>query len=124
MPLPKLLKKISRKNLRSSSDESSELDVPPLPQTKYINDYDASYLSFPSQRSSPTGSSRHRNDFDRSASDFGTYEAPSRNYGQDYHGRQPSQNNYVENLPSRHPSYASSEYSRPRTNSQATSPGR
>src|ERR1700753_2919330 len=98
MPLPKLLKKISRKNLRNSSDDSSELDVPPLPQTKFNNDYgDGSYLSFPSQRSSPTGSSHHRmNDFDRSASDFGTYETPSRNYGQEYRGRQPSLNGYVD----------------------------
>ncbi|KAJ7135469.1 hypothetical protein C8R43DRAFT_1021198 [Mycena crocata] len=134
MPMPKLLKKISRKNLRKSSDgdgssTSTEQDVPPLPPSKYNNYSDGSYLSFSpppshydSAKSSPTGSPRPRiADLDRSASDFGYHELPSNNFGRDLHGRQPSVNGYVENLPSRHPSHTGSEYSRTRTTSY-TSP--
>ncbi|KAJ7701822.1 hypothetical protein B0H17DRAFT_1176328 [Mycena rosella] len=129
MPMPKLLKKLSRKNLRSSQSsdgsESTEQEAPPLPPAKYNNYSDVSYLSFSpppshydSAKSSPTGSPRPRMvELDRSDSDFGYYEIPSPNFGRDPHGRQPSLNGYVENLPSRHPSYTSSEYSRSRTTS-------
>jgi hypothetical protein len=133
--MPKLLKKISRKNLRSSrssdGSESTEQDTPPLPTGKYNNYEDGSYLSFSpnpshydSAKSSPNGSPRPRMvDLDRSHSDFGHYQSPPNNFGQDQQGRKPSLNGYVENLPSRHPSHTGSEYSRARTTSH-TSPVR
>ncbi|KAJ6475237.1 hypothetical protein C8R47DRAFT_1220710 [Mycena vitilis] len=130
MPMPKLLKKISRKNLRSSrssdGSESTEQDIPPLPSTpsKYNNHGDGSYFAFSppphfdSAKSSPAGSPRPRIvDLDRSSSDYGYYEPPFNQFGHDLHGRQPSLNGYVENLPSRHPSHSGSEYSRSRTTS-------
>lgn len=46
---------------------------------------------------------------------------PSNNFGHEFHGRQPSLSGYVDNLPSRHPSYTGSENSRSRTTSH-TSP--
>ncbi|KAJ7925171.1 hypothetical protein B0H13DRAFT_2314677 [Mycena leptocephala] len=138
MSIPKLLKKISRKNLRSSrssdGSESTEQDIPPLPSSKFNNYGDGSYPSFSPQfdsgaypsfsppahfdsaKSSPTGSPRPRiADLERSVSDNG-YGMPNSS-GRELHGRQPSLNGYVENLPSRHPSHTGSEYStsRPHT---------
>ncbi|KAJ7262295.1 hypothetical protein B0H12DRAFT_1105150 [Mycena haematopus] len=108
MPMPKLLKKISRKNLRSrSSDgsESTEQDVPPLPSSKFSNYGDGSYgfptssspSHFESANTSPAGSPRPRiADLDETR----YYEMhPGR-------GGQPSiVDSYAENLPPRRPSY-------------------
>ncbi|KAJ7507339.1 hypothetical protein B0H11DRAFT_2319240 [Mycena galericulata] len=129
MPMPKLLKKISRRNLRSpGSDGSTEQEVPPLPSAKYNNHGDGIYSNFPSPpshfdstRSSPTGSPKPRiSDLDGSAFDFGYYEMPSPGSRHEIRGRQPSLNGYVENLPSRHPSHTSSEYSQARTTSYSS----
>ncbi|KAJ7093941.1 hypothetical protein B0H15DRAFT_147115 [Mycena belliarum] len=130
MPMPKLLKKISRKNLRhsrsSDGSESTEQKVPPIPPVRYSN-YDGSYATFSpshydSAKSSPNGSPRPRIiELERSASDSGYYELPPSTFGRDSTGRKPSLTGYVENLPSRHPSHNSSEYSiRPRTTPQAS----
>ncbi|KAJ7783010.1 hypothetical protein B0H16DRAFT_1495047 [Mycena metata] len=116
-----LLKKISRKNLRSrssdvrsrSSDESepTERNVPPLPPSNFNNHGDGSYgfpsspSTFNSARSSPTSSPRPRiAEFERSPSDFGHYEMPPNNFVREVRGRQASLSDYVDHLPSRRPS--------------------
>ncbi|KAF7376029.1 hypothetical protein MSAN_00017700 [Mycena sanguinolenta] len=117
MPMPKLLKKISRGNLRSrSSDgsESTEQEIPPLPSSKFNNYGDGSFgfpvssspSHFESANTSPAGSPRPRlADLQRSASDGpGYYEIQPDRAGQ------PSiLDSYAENLPPRRPSYGVGE---------------
>ncbi|KAK6981220.1 hypothetical protein R3P38DRAFT_2664248 [Favolaschia claudopus] len=126
MPMPKLLKKISRKNLRSprSSDGSdvAEQDIPPLPSSNFDGLYgfpvakSPSYLE--SANSSPSGSPRPRIvELERSYSDNGYSPGP---FSSEFHRQQSSLTGsrstehlpikrpsygVIENLPARHPSH-------------------
>ncbi|KAJ7628556.1 hypothetical protein FB45DRAFT_40380 [Roridomyces roridus] len=115
--IPKLLKKISRRNIRAESTE----DAPPLPEYAEgrYSDFPLPPSQFHSARTSPVGSPRPQINRSASAFDLGYYELPP---VPDFPGRRPSLNDSVESLPAppRRPSHAASEYTR--SSSQSRQP--
>ncbi|KAJ6610413.1 hypothetical protein B0H10DRAFT_2060654 [Mycena sp. CBHHK59/15] len=140
MPMPKLLKKLSRKSLRGhDSEHETEPELPPsLPVSEHNFGEDSSTvfsspLSFPpSPKSSPRASPRPSGDWSRemirSASTGNVPTNPNATNGgfvQKFttHSAQPSQSSFTQKPPSRQPSYAPPSGSPPPQRSRTSSYG-
>ncbi|KAJ6560408.1 hypothetical protein B0H19DRAFT_1147563 [Mycena capillaripes] len=123
MPMPKLLKKLSRRSLKGNESESEADSPPPLPLTEYDSLENESHKTFspplhrfPSAKSSPASSTRPSGDWSQQlirSSSAGAVDVLNGN-----HSRQASQNTYADNSHS-HISYAPPSGTPPR--SRATS---